>query len=596
MTKNVESLLDTESKRGGVGYGIEQFAKGLVHASVESPVNALLQIGSKAVYSEHVPKLTLTGAPNADSYAGMAGSIAGSAIDFYLLNKVAAPVFDKIGLSGVSTGVQIGRMAVTGAVYEGILTPSSSDSANFFSDRLKAGAVGAGTFALMGLSAAAVDKLPLFAVPEARSLMGSIGYGALTGSIAGAGRAEINSLIKEQRFASGYEILSDATQYGLFGGTFGALSYAQNAHAHIARQKADGRPTAFESDKKFKVLDIKRDAHGDVVKAVISRPSYQSSYRQMTETLTKMTNGAWSTTAKFDFNGLRAQKLIPGSAVNQMPDGTLAILREGGYGQFLSVFKPNKQGYVAQHFDKPGFDPTMVKHAEGSYAIDKNGYREYDNNKLEVLHQKSGQSASVRYDSNNVSQVRLSDKFGERTLSFSAENGSWYVRDGSSYTYDFKGKISIATDASKRGIVEFRGADGTVKALKPEQPISDLITDLTKSMRLKDGPTALSVVNVDKQGKMMITEPTAMFRPVINGHALEGTREIKPGDIIRLTNDIGDRSPEIVRRILPWGKTANGMPTLDGKILEPGSRHQFELPKANNNNPRALELAPLLKN
>jgi hypothetical protein len=275
MSHNVERLLDAPSKPG-LSYDIEQFAKGLVHTGIESPVNAVLQIGSKAIQSESVPKLEITGAPDKESFAGMAGSITGAAIDFYLLNKAAAPVFEKIGLNGISTGAQVGRMAITGAVYEGVLLESDPNSKKFFGDRLKAGAIGAGTFAVMGATASAVDKLGVFAVPEARTLLGSVGHGVLTGSIAGVARSEINALVKENRFASGSELLRDTTQYASFGGVFGGLSYAQNAYANAMRQKLDPRPTSFESDNRHKVLDIKRDADGNVVKAVIERPAYES--------------------------------------------------------------------------------------------------------------------------------------------------------------------------------------------------------------------------------------------------------------------------------------------------------------------------------
>jgi hypothetical protein len=588
MSHNVESLLDSSSK-AGIGYGIEQFAKGLVHTGIESPVNAILQVGSKAIQSEHVPKLQLTGAPDTGSLAGMAGSMTGAAIDFYLLHKAAAPAFEKIGLSGISTGAQVGRMALTGAVYEGLLLESDPNSKNFFGDRLKAATVGACTFAVMGATAAGVDKLGIFAVPEARTLLASVGHGALTGSIAGVARAEINSIVKEQRFASASELLTDTFQYGTFGAVFGGLSYAQNAYANAMRQKLDPRPVSFQADDSHKVLDIKRDANGKVVKAVIERPAYEDRSYTIHETLSKMTDGTWSTSAKFAREMRKARWWVDGLSVNQTADGTLAILRDGkpfgsGYDNYVSVFKPNNQGFQNLYVDKPGFDPSLVKYNGANVIMDNAGYREYKNNNLQKLVQKDGQAASVTYKADGtVEEIRLSDGAKNSQMVIRPEkNGSWQVAHDN-YTYNWNGKINLKSDAGNRGFVEFKNPDGSVHQLKPDVQIKNL-TDLLKyKMTLADGPTHLPVVNVDKSGKIVMTESTRMYRPIVNDEPIKNvSQEIKPGDKIILWEDIGDRGPDVVGRILQWGKTPSGVPTLDGKTLQPGSRHQFLMPTSEN--------------
>ncbi len=122
-----------------------------------------------------------------------------------------------------------------------------------------------------------------------------------------------------------------------------------------------------------------------------------------------------------------------------------------------------------------------------------------------------------------------------------------------------------------------------IQKLAPEIHLNDLMWRLRSSMNLADGPTALPVVNVDKTGKIVMTESTRMFRPVINDKPIEGGKqEIKPGDKIIFWEDVGDRGPDVIGRILPWGKTASGVPTLDGKILEPGSRFQLKMPTYEN--------------
>lgn len=588
MSHNVERLLDAPSKPG-MSYGIEQFAKGLVHTGIESPINAVLQIGSKALQSENVPKLEITGAPEKGSFAGMAGSITGAAIDFYLLNKAAAPALEKIGLNGISTGAQVGRMAITGAVYEGVLLESDPNSKNFFTDRLKAGAVGAGTFAVMGATASAVDKLGVFAVPEARTLLGSVTHGVLTGSIAGVARSEINALVKENRFASGSELLSDTTQYAMFGGVFGSLNYAQNTYANAMRQKRDSRPTSFEADRDHKVLDIKRDAEGNVVKAVIERPAYESKFYTVQETLTKMTDGRWENLGRFKGEMRSVRWLIPGVTVNQAADGTLAILRNGGrdYGNYLSLYKPNNQGFLNQKFDQAGFDPGMVKFSGANFALDNKGYREYDGNLLNKMFQKDGQGASIQYNKDgSIESVRFDEPATKKVLSFSPEKkgNGWTVSDGE-YTYSWNGKISAKIEPGKPGIIEFKNADGSIQKLAPEVQVTDVMSRLRSSMNLADGPTALPVVNVDKSGKIVMTEPTRMYRPVINDEPLQGGKqEIKPGDKIIFWEDIGDRAPDVIGRILQWGKTPNGVPILDGKVLEPGSRFQLKMPTQDNHN------------
>lgn len=171
------------------------FGQALIQASVEKPINGVSQLVNHALPS-HLPELHIVdGEAASRSAGGMLGSIAGSALNFYALNKLGGGLLGELGGRGIAGSAL--RMGITGAVYEGVFTPSDINSASFFGDRLTSAMVGGTTFAAMGAMTGAMNATGWFAVPEARGLGVSMLFGAGTGVGAGIAPAESSALFKD---------------------------------------------------------------------------------------------------------------------------------------------------------------------------------------------------------------------------------------------------------------------------------------------------------------------------------------------------------------------------------------------------------------
>lgn len=585
--RNTDLDLLTPSAQREVSDHLSEFGKGLVHASLESPVNALLQVGAKAVGSEHMPKLSISGAPAADSYAGMAGRIAGTAIDFYILNKVASPAFDKLGIANNTLGSNALRMGMTGAVYEGLLQESDPNSKNFLADRVKAAVVGGATFATMSAASSQVDKLGLFAVPEARTLLGSAVYGAVTGTAAGFVHTESSAILHQGRLATFDEMGADLAKYATFGAFFGAVGYASNQVTNKIRESNDSRPTSFRADGDHVVKSITRDAEGNIVQAVVTRPALDSNALTVRDTFTKYTDGHWGNMGKFENyrNMWGFKKMVSymphGSDITQLPDGTLSILRKQG----VEFLKPNNQGRELIKFTSPEFKASETRFVMPHQASDEHGYRTYQKGLLKETFK--GQDKGARVDLNengSVSQVVVGNGRGDWLGMRQNAPGEWNV-DRNGLQFNWKGKVTPIQDGAGKGGWTFSTKDGAeVVSLRPQTQPADLIKRMEAQFKLTETPTRNPVIKVDQSGAISLQNSSEPYyaKSFVNGKFLGPDSKsvgIKPGDKYQLWTDIGDRAPEPIGRILNWGLAADGKtPTLDGKTLSPGSVYQLKLP------------------
>lgn len=193
------------------------FAKGLWQGAIQDPANGAVQVVNH-IAEMHLPELHLVDEKNS-SIGGIAGKIVGQALDFYALS-LATSGFGGAGYIGSTL-----KMGSVGAAYAGLLQPTDSNSKHFWSDRGINSAVALGTFAGMGATSAALDSTAVFAAPAARSLVGSLAYGGISGLGAGIAHAEANSLATRRRLASSADLLSDSASFALFGTMYGAAGY-----------------------------------------------------------------------------------------------------------------------------------------------------------------------------------------------------------------------------------------------------------------------------------------------------------------------------------------------------------------------------------
>lgn len=120
------------------------------------------------------------------------------------------------------------RFSAAGALYDGVFTKSGD---NFWQDRIAnaattgltiygLGKMHSGIRNVTALGAATSEGLGSFAARQ----LGNSASGALSGAAGGAMSAELNSLLKEGRLATGAEVGEAATTFAAFGGTLGLLS------------------------------------------------------------------------------------------------------------------------------------------------------------------------------------------------------------------------------------------------------------------------------------------------------------------------------------------------------------------------------------
>lgn len=120
------------------------------------------------------------------------------------------------------------RFSAAGALYDGVFTKSGD---NFWQDRMAnaattgltiygLGKMHSGIRNVTGLGAVAGEGLGSLAIRQ----VGNSASGALSGAAGGAMSAELNSLLKEGRLATGAEVGESATTFAAFGGTLGLLS------------------------------------------------------------------------------------------------------------------------------------------------------------------------------------------------------------------------------------------------------------------------------------------------------------------------------------------------------------------------------------
>jgi hypothetical protein len=196
----------------------EDFGKAFVSSSVERPINAVVQIGNRTVGTDWLPELHIVGAPTHQGLATDLGTVAGTAVDYVLLSKAMGPVYNKIGIPKGGLLGDVSRAVATGALLEGVFTPSSGNG-NFFVDRASNGIAGGAAFGSMTLLSAGLHKTGLFKP----TLAGEIALGASAGFVSGAAYAQVDSLVETGKPASIADTVSQGLSYAGTGAILGGM-------------------------------------------------------------------------------------------------------------------------------------------------------------------------------------------------------------------------------------------------------------------------------------------------------------------------------------------------------------------------------------
>jgi hypothetical protein len=222
------------------------------------------------------------------------------------------------GLGGAGIVANTLRLAAVGAVYSGILTPTTDNTKNFFADRLTSGAVGAVTFAAMGAAAAGLEAFGGLPAPALRSVGDTILLGGATGFAGGAANAEATATIKEGNLLPSLpEFLGDVGTYTLFGAAFGAVSGVINRIENpIQDLKINDRYLRVYSDS---------DGNPFRVEGNSLTEQFSSVNKWFGWTSDKMPNGTWSTD---NIDSMSEENPPYIESVVRDPDGSVNLVNE----------------------------------------------------------------------------------------------------------------------------------------------------------------------------------------------------------------------------------------------------------------------------
>lgn len=565
---------------------LADFGRGFVNALIENPVNGLAQIANRTGLVD-LPELDIVDEPKSGAPVAI-GSLAGGITLFFGLNMAGGKLLGDLGGRGLA-GTAL-RAGITGAVFEGALKPTDPGSKSFWMDRATNGLVGATTFAGMAATGYGLNRTGLFAVPEARTLMGSISYGALSGAGGGLAHAQADAIFKQGRAMPTLDALkTDLTTFTAFGAGFGAMGFGYHRLSSTLR----GGPVEIQSEKASARLWT--DGNGEPVKVESVGPSTNMRGVEIKTTNVKLTTGSWSSSARARYEGdsswwMRAQPFTVQS-VNQSADGSLTVVDTAGT---VRTYQPDGkfERYQIGEAESPAGNASytsaqgerIVVNGEQTTRFDEQG-------RLQAFHdKKAGSYVDVHYDDKTGAVKYLTVKTGEGPdLTFSNESGqTWriYTRQSTltgahepppsaqatHSQFKWQGEIT-ATGAGEATSFQIKTAAGEVVDLRPGQPLSRLTEVLSASAKLAPGASGHPVITVDRSGNVFIRagEGGGFEKPLVNGTAVTAQDvPIRPGDSVTVRVDVGDRYPVWETREIKWGTAADGNATLGGQSLRPG--------------------------
>ncbi len=434
------------------------FGRSFVHASLENPVNGLRQVANQTGLVK-LPEFDIVNDAK-PSMASSAGDITGGVAMYALLSAGGNRVMGNFGGEGLR-GTAI-RAGITGAVFDGLLKPSDENSKSFVKDRISSAMVGASTFAGMAATAYGLDKTGFFAVPEARSLGGSIGYGALSGIGGGLAHAQANAMFKDGHlFSKPNNYVNDSLSFAAFGAAFCALGYGtekimSSVNKRVIELKSDDASVRYKLDRNGEVAQVET--------IVPSTNTYGADVRVVNS---RMTDGSWSgrASARFGKGESFWSEAVPYqvSQVNRLPNGEMRILGTDGDIRAFNTKGEFSRYSVGQRVVGEKFD---FQSGDGSrYVADMSQVRKYDESgRLGEFKDWNTKSLnSLGYDNEgNVSNVRTW-RAGGMAVEMRKDGNSWRV------------SLSTVNAADESGIVgsTYKGDDmfnwrGQVKVLDNE--------------------------------------------------------------------------------------------------------------------------------
>ncbi len=271
----------------------ELSGKSFVYSALQAPVDGLTQLVNHLADSKILPTLKLVEAPTVQPFASKEwlastiGSGFGMVAPFLLVKGSSSKALSQIGRLGESSelsaslvrtialsqaeATSMGRlantvrflappvkMALDGAIYGSVLTPSSDLNKGFWEQRGIAAASSALTFGAMGLAsrsmmvaAESTFKIPISDLAFSRSTAGisfRLSTNAAGGSIGGAVSAESTSLLSGNGHATKEQIVESMAAFMVTGAALDGVHIAADLHqAHGNARRITGELMARQA-------------------------------------------------------------------------------------------------------------------------------------------------------------------------------------------------------------------------------------------------------------------------------------------------------------------------------------------------------------
>lgn len=554
---------------------VADFGQALFHSAIENPINGVTQIINHST-GANIPQLEIAGEVKNPSIGAAAGTIAGGVLDYYLLSKMAGPALGNLGGQGM-TGAAL-RAGIVGGVYVGVLNPSDPTSDTFFKDRLTNGLVGAAGFAGMAAGGYYLSSTGKFAVPEMRTLSGSITYGALSGAAGGVAQAEADAILrKHQILPDAGDLIGTTFNMAAFGAAFGALNYGYNkafSPLKVTELNSESKnPRTGEAEKVN--LKLFENSKGEVVRLRAELPSQNSSSHIGWES-TKMDNGSWSDVAKYVQNGKWTNGydsiLVPKlTNLTRATDGSVRLETSDGQ---TRIFKPD--GEYQRVPTKPG--PEPVKHDPSYSESVREGVKDI------YLRSPEGKPTSTAW-------TQLEAKDGSvKLLSAGNENGAgkifmqksgdntWTLHtkvtpDGhsapSQYTWKGEVKAIVSNTTNQVTHFEFKPESGGQSFTLPRslEGIEQASQMLMSGAKFSQFDPNFRYLRTDAKGDIFMKTGLSTVNGAEGKSASEVT--VKPGDKISVKFDVGDRYPVWETGNVEWSKSLDGKLQINGTEIKP---------------------------
>ena len=500
----------------------------------------------------------------------MLGHVVGTAADMVAATIATGGVADALGGAGLAATAL--RFGAVGAAYTTLLQPTDDKSKHFYQDRLTNGAIAAGTFAAMGGAAVGLDALGSFAVPGARSLAGTLAYGAISGTAGGVAHSEATAILREGKAVPGfYELGKDILTYGAFGMAYSGIGFELN-------KLMANPPQTFTTDKN--AAQVTTDAQGNPIKASFNVSSTDQS-TQVQVVSTKMTNGVWSTTAKADSGDDTIQPVVTDVKIDgktllvKGANGIDRSFTDGGTYQRIDLAQQARDAARAAEYAK--YNKTDV---QGGVTVN----RSYDQ-AMQIQMLKAtpdggtdgGNQAWINYGTDGKPSSLSMSQSGQSISLTKEADASWRVYQNNQ-VYKWNGSVNVLP-AAPGGTEQIQfvpsgaaaGATFDVKAgIAPVQEM------MKSTYTYLPGATHNSVVNIGDDGTTTLTAGTA-YKQFVNGKVVAPGESvsIKPGDDVKMNVDVGDRYPVWETKDVKWGQTADGTPVFGTTPLKPGTQFDF---------------------